>query len=106
MREFIVVFVTCSSPEEAEKIGNSLVGKRLVACVNIIPRIKSIFHWKGKIAKEKEVLLIGKSRMELFDSIQNEVKELHSYEVPEIVALPVEAGSEDYLEWVKEETQK
>ncbi len=106
MKGFIVVFVTCSSLEEAEKIGNSLVGKRLVACVNIMPEIESIFLWKGKIAKEKEVLLIAKSRMELFDSIQNEVRELHSYEVPEIIALPIEAGAEDYLEWIKKETQK
>ena len=106
MKEFIVIFVTSSSLEEAEKIGNSLVEKRLVACVNIMPEIKSIFLWKGKIAKEKEVLLIAKSRRELFDSIQNEVKVLHSYEVPEIIALPIEAGSEDYLEWIKKETQK
>jgi periplasmic divalent cation tolerance protein len=106
MKEFIVVFITCSSMKEAEKIGNSLVEKRLVACVNIMPEIKSIFLWKGKITKEKEVLLIAKSRMELFDSIQNEVRELHSYEVPEIIALPIEAGAEDYLEWIKKETQK
>jgi periplasmic divalent cation tolerance protein len=106
MKEFIVIFITCSSLKEAEKIGSSLVEKKLIACVNVVPEIKSIFHWKGKITKEKEVLLIAKSRRELFESIQNEVKKLHSYEVPEIIALPIEAGSEDYLEWIKKETQK
>lgn len=106
MKEFIVVFVTCSSMKEAEKIGNSLVEKKLAACVNVVPEIKSIFYWKGKISRENEILLVAKSRMELFDSIQNEVRELHSYEVPEIIALPIEAGSEDYLEWIKKETQK
>ena len=106
MREFIVVLVTCSSMEEAEKIGNSLVEKKLAACVNVVPEIKSIFYWKGKISRENEILLIAKSRMELFDSIQSEIKELHSYEVPEIIALPISAGSEKYLDWIREETQK
>ena len=106
MREFIVVLVTCSSMEEAEKIGNSLVEKKLAACVNVVPEIKSIFYWKGKISREKEILLIAKSRMELFESIQSKVKELHSYEVPQIIALPIEAGSEKYLGWIKMETQK
>ena len=106
MKEFIVVLVTCSSMEEAEKIGNSLVEKKLAACVNVVPEIKSIFYWKGKISRENEILLIAKSRMELFDSIQSEIKELHSYEVPEIIALPISAGSEKYLDWIREETQK
>ncbi|MGB2698588.1 MAG: divalent-cation tolerance protein CutA [Candidatus Zixiibacteriota bacterium] len=106
MKEFILILVTCSSPEEAEKIGNSLVEKRLAACVNVVPEVKSIFYWKGKVSKEKEVLLIVKSRMDLFESIQNEVKGLHSYEVPEIIALPIEAGSEEYLNWIRKETQK
>lgn len=106
MKEFIVVLVTCSSKEEAEKIGNSLVEKKLAACVNVVPEIKSIFYWKGKISREKEILLIAKSRMELFDSIKSEIKKLHSYEVPEIIALPIEAGSEKYLDWIREKTQK
>jgi periplasmic divalent cation tolerance protein len=106
MKEFIVIFVTCSSSQEAEKIGNFLVENRLAACVNVIPEVKSIFFWKGKISQEKEVLLIAKSRMDLFDSIQKEIKRLHSYEIPEIIALPVEAGSEEYLEWIRQETQE
>jgi periplasmic divalent cation tolerance protein len=106
MKEFIVVLVACSSMEEAEKIGNSLVEKKMAACVNVVPEIKSIFHWKGKVSREKEILLIAKSRTELFDSIKNEVKKLHSYEVPEIIALPIEAGSGKYLGWIREETQK
>ena len=106
MIEFVLVMVTCSSQEEAEEIGNSLVEKRLTACVNVLPEIKSIFHWKGKISKEKEVLLIVKSKLDLFELIRNEVKDLHSYEVPEIIALPIKAGSEEYLNWIKKETQK
>jgi periplasmic divalent cation tolerance protein len=106
MKEVIVIFVTCSSSQEAETIGNFLVENRLAACVNVIPDVKSIFFWKGKISEEREVLLIAKSRMDLFDSIQKEIKRLHSYEVPEIIALPVEAGSEEYLEWIRQETQE
>jgi len=106
MKDFIFVFVTCCSLEEAEMIGNLLVAKKLAACVNVIPEIKSIFFWEKKISKEKEVLLIAKTRKVLFDSIQREVKKLHSYDLPEIIALPVVMGSYEYLEWIKRETQE
>ncbi len=102
----IVIFITASNREEADKIANSLVLKKLVACVNIVNEIKSVFMWKGKIERADEVLLIAKSVRKNFRNIVKEVKRLHSYECPEIIALPIVAGNKDYLEWVREETAK
>ncbi|OIP64340.1 MAG: divalent-cation tolerance protein CutA [Nitrospirae bacterium CG08_land_8_20_14_0_20_52_24] len=104
MSGYVAVFVTASSREEAETIAKELVGSRLAACANIFPEIRSIFRWKGKVQKEQEVLLIIKSRLALFDRIEQRVRELHSYEVPEIVAVPIVKGSPPYLDWVGEET--
>ena len=104
MEHFIVIFVTASSEEEAEKIAQSLVEKRLVACVNIIKDVQSVFRWKGKILDEKELLLIIKTRKKLYKNVEKEVKNLHAYEVPEIIALPIISGSKDYLYWVDSET--
>ncbi len=106
MKDFVLILVTCSSSEEAETIGNVLVTKRMAACVNVIPEIRSVFFWEGKISREKEVLLIAKTRRELFDSVEKEVKRVHSYDLPEIIALPVVTGSEEYLEWIVRETQQ
>ena len=78
----------------------------MAACVNVIPEVQSIFFWEKKISKEKEVLLIAKTRRELFESVAKEVKKLHSYDLPEIIALPIEAGSDEYLNWIREETQQ
>ena len=104
MSEYIAIFVTASSGQEAETIAKELVGSRLVACANIFPEIRSIFRWKGKVQKEQEVFLIMKSRTALFDRIEQRIRELHSYEVPEIVAIPIVKGSPPYLDWVGEET--
>jgi len=101
---FIVVLITAPSREEGERIGESLIRAKLAACVNIIPSIHSIFFWEGKLCKEDEVLLVIKSRKEIFDSLIEHVKKLHSYTVPEIIALPVINGYKDYLQWVKEVT--
>lgn len=106
MKDFVIILVTCCSSEEAEAIGNLLVAKRLAACVNVIPEVQSIFFWEKKISKEKEVLLIAKTRRELFEPVAKEVKKLHSYDLPEIIALPIEAGSDEYLNWIREETQQ
>lgn len=103
--DFIVVLITTSSTDEAKKIGNSLINKNLAACANIIPSVQSIFKWKGNICNESEVMIIVKTRLELFDELQSEVKELHSYEVPEIIALPIITGNENYLKWINGETQ-
>jgi len=104
VEDFIVIFVTASSEEEAEKIAQSLVEKRLVACVNIIKDVQSVFRWKGKILDEKELLLIIKTRKKLYKNVEEEVKNLHAYEVPEIIALPIISGSKDYLYWIDSET--
>jgi periplasmic divalent cation tolerance protein len=103
--EEIVVFITASDEEEASKISKALVETKLAGCVNIIKDIRSIYSWQGKIEDEKEVLMIVKTRKPLFDSLMKKVKELHSYAVPEIIALPIIQGSEDYLKWLKEVTE-
>ncbi len=100
----VVVFVTTSSEEEAEKIASLLLEKRKAACVNIIPRVNSRFWWQGKLDSAQESLLIIKSRAALVPQIIDIVKKAHSYTVPEIVAMPIVAGNEDYLDWVDQET--
>ncbi len=104
MEEHIVVLITASNEDEAAKIAGELVGGRLAACVNIIRNIRSIYRWQGKMEDEGEVLMVAKTRGDLFENLQKKVKELHSYSVPEIIALPVICGSEDYLKWLAEET--
>ena len=104
MTDYIVVFITVSSEKEGEKIASALLKEKLAACVNMIGGIKSSFRWKGQISTEDEVLLIAKTRDILFESLKKRVLELHSYEVPEIIALPILAGFEKYLEWIKKET--
>jgi len=103
--EAIVVLVAASSEEEAMALGRMLVDQRLVACVNILPKLKSIFQWDGKIAEEEECLMILKTVKPLFKALEKVIISQHSYEVPEIIALPVVEGSESYLSWVHDETQ-
>ena len=100
----IVVFITTSNEDEAAKISRALVESRLAGCVNIIRNIRSIYSWQGKIEDEPEVLMIAKTRKPLLDAFMENVKELHSYTVPEIIAFPVIEGSEDYLKWLREVT--
>ncbi len=102
--ENIVVFITASNEEEAAKIARALVEGRLAGCVNIVKGIRSIYIWQGKIEDESEVLMIAKTRRELFEALLEKVKGLHSYSVPEIIALPIVEGSPDYLNWLKEVT--
>jgi len=104
MSEISIVLVTAGSAEEAAAIGRTLVEERLGACANIVPRIRSIYRWKGKIYDEQEFLIIIKTRTSLFEAVQKRVKELHSYEVPEIISFPVARGLPQYLEWVLAET--
>ena len=98
----IVVFITAPDEDESAKIARALVEARLAGCVNIIKDIRSIYSWQGKIEDEKEVLMVAKTQKPLFDSLMKRVKELHSYTVPEIIALPIIQGSEDYLKWLNE----
>lgn len=100
----LVVFITASSEDEAAKIARALVESRLAGCVNIIKDIRSIYSWQGKIEDDKEFLMIAKTQKHLFNALMKKVKELHSYSVPEIIAMPIIEGSEDYLKWLKEVT--
>ena len=102
---YIIVFVTCSSTEEAENIAVTLVKKRVAACGNIVPGIRSVFWWKNSLEHEQEVLLMLKSRADLFPKIEDVVNAFHSYEVPEIIAIPIAAGSDAYLTWLEHETR-
>ncbi|MFH2012781.1 MAG: divalent-cation tolerance protein CutA [Pseudomonadota bacterium] len=101
---YITIFITASSSEEAVIIGKTLVEERLVACANIIPKIRSIFSWEGVICDENEVMMILKSKESLFQQIKKRVIMLHSYEVPEVITLPICSGSEDYLKWIDDVT--
>jgi periplasmic divalent cation tolerance protein len=100
----VIVFITASGEDEAAKIARALVEARLAGCVNVIKDIRSIYSWEGKIEDEAEVLLIAKTRKHQFDSFVKKVKELHSYTVPEIIAMPIIEGSEDYLKWLRDVT--
>ena len=102
--EFCIILITASSMDEGEKIADSLVENHLAACVNLVPSVKSVFFWEGKTDRQSEVLLIAKSTKALLNQITDHVKKIHSYSVPEIIAIPVIGGSEDYLKWVEETT--
>jgi len=103
----IVVLVTCGSLEEGKRIGRALVEARLAACVNVLGTpIESIYRWKGKIDTATEFLLLIKSSRERFAALQDAVKRLHSYAIPEIIALPIEKGSRDYLAWLKDSVKR
>ena len=101
----IVVFVTTKDIEEAKKISRALVEEKLIACANIVSGIQSIFWWEGKVDEANETLLILKTKKSLFKKIVMKVKSLHSYDVPEVIALPIIDGQKDYLTWVNESTQ-
>jgi len=102
----IVVFITVPSRESGEKISHALVKDKLAACVNIIPGIFSIYQWNGNIESDNELLLISKSRTALFDKIVTTVRKHHPYDVPEVIALPIIAGSDDYMAWIDESTSE
>ncbi len=99
--DYIIVLATASSLKEATYIATSLVEKRIAACANIVSNIQSVFRWKGKIQKEKEHLLIIKSRKILLGKLIKTVKGMHSYEVPEIIAIQIIDGNKDFLDWLK-----
>jgi periplasmic divalent cation tolerance protein len=103
MTDKIVVLSTCDSEDEAAQVARALVEKRLAACVNIVAGARSIYRWKDSIEDSPEWLLVIKSRRGLFDSLRAEIAKLHTYEVPEVIALPVVEGSETYLAWLDRE---
>jgi len=101
--EPIVVLMTAANREEANRIAEMLVQARLAACVQILPEIQSVYRWQEEVARESEVMLLVKSTFDRFDEIDLAVREIHSYETPEIIGLPVAAISEPYWAWLQEE---
>lgn len=100
-----MVYITTSSDEEAEIIGRNLVSRKLAACVNIVGNMKAIYHWEGKIETADEVILIAKTKKALVNEIIENVKTLHSYKIPAIVAVPIIDGNQDFIKWIREETK-
>ncbi len=103
MTEFAVVLISASSESESEEIISTLLNKRLIACANLSSKTTSSYWWKGSIEKSDEFIITAKTRLSLVAKITEEVKIIHSYEVPEIIALPVLDGSRDYLDWLNDE---
>ncbi|MBV8549729.1 MAG: divalent-cation tolerance protein CutA [Acidobacteriaceae bacterium] len=103
MTDSMVVLCTCGNVGEAERIAAALVEERFAACVNILPPIRSLYRWKGNVETAEEMPLLIKTTGERFPALQQRILQLHSYEVPEIIALPIVAGLEKYLVWLREQ---
>lgn len=95
-----LVLTTAGSKEEAHRIAHALVERRLAACVNLVPQISSVYRWEGKVQEAEEWLLLIKTTAAVFESVRAAIKELHSYELPECISIPVEEGSQTYLDWL------
>ncbi len=104
--EFILVLITCPNKEVSEQVASALLDQKLAACVNTMTPVTSLYTWKGEINRDEDILLIVKSRADLFEGeLIPAVKGIHPYDVPEIIALPIIMGSEDYLGWIKDVTR-
>jgi periplasmic divalent cation tolerance protein len=101
-----IVLTTAGSEEEAHTIARHLVESRLAACVNIIPQIESIYRWQGKVESSREWLLLAKTTQERFPAVRDAIRKLHSYDLPECVAIKIEDGSSDYLQWLGDSVQE
>ena len=101
MTDKIVILTTCAEAVDAERMARALVDGRLAACVNVVPGVRSFYHWKGATQSGEEFLLIIKTSLDLFGALRAEMEKLHPYEVPELLALPVVAGAENYLSWLQ-----
>ena len=104
MEQYLIGFVTIDDLAKAKEISRSLVNRGLVACVNIVPQVTSIYRWKGEICEADERLLIMKTRRSLFPQVSTVVREMHPYEVPEIIAVELQDGLPEYLKWINEST--
>jgi len=102
--QVLVILVTAVNQKEARRIGKGMVDAKLAACANIIPGIQSIYRWKGKVVKAQEVLIILKSTRPRYRALEKAIKAMHTYETPEIIALPVKEGLDRYIRWVRSET--
>jgi periplasmic divalent cation tolerance protein len=105
MTDALVVLVTTPSAERAAEIARAVVEERLAACGNVVPGLRSIYRWEGKVQDDAEALLVLKTTRARFDALRDRVLALHPYEVPEVIALPIEAGSARYLAWIADETR-
>jgi periplasmic divalent cation tolerance protein len=105
-RENVVIFITTGTDEEAHKVAEALLKNKDAACVNIVPRIRSLFWWHDKLDSAQESLLIVKSKASLLSEIVRLVKQVHSYDVPEVIALPIIGGNPDYLDWIGKEVKQ
>lgn len=103
MTDKVVVLMTFKTAKEAERIARRLLDKHLIACANLIPQVRSLYHWEGKVADKKECWVLLKSSRELMPALRIEVEKDHTYSVPELIALPIIDGSENYLNWLSEE---
>ena len=101
MTDKVVVLVNCANSDEAEQIGKQLVEKRLAACVNLVPEVRSWYWWEGKVVQDNEVMVMIKTSRSRFADLEKEVVRLHSYAVPEVIALQVVDGSRNYLSWIE-----
>jgi periplasmic divalent cation tolerance protein len=104
--EHVVIFINANTDKEAQDVAKALLNNKLAACVNIVPKISSLFWWNNKLDSAKERLLIVKSKTFLLHEIVRLVKDVHSYEIPEIIALPIVGGNPDYLNWISKEVKQ
>ena len=102
MSDFVLVFCTINDFEKAREISRKLLEEKLIACSNIIPKVTSIYQWKGDICEETEYLMLMKTKYAVFDVLKVRITELHPYEVPEVLAIDIKEGIEDYLNWVEQ----
>lgn len=102
MTDYRIVLTTAGSADAAERIATALVGAELAACVNIVSQITSVYRWKGSVQKEQEWLLLIKTTASAFENVSRKIRELHSYDLPECIQIPIEAGSAEYLNWIAE----
>ncbi len=103
-KEVCLIYITASGYEEAKKIGKALVEKRLCACVNVYPKVTSFYWWEEKLNEDEEAVIVAKTRKEFVERVKEEVLRIHSYSCPCILALPVEGGHEEFIEWIVKET--
>ena len=101
---YIIVLTTCNSAELARSIAETLVSSKLAACVNIVKGVESVYQWQGTIEHAQEILLIIKTRQSLFPQLKSAIQALHDYELPEIIAVPIEAGEKNYINWIQSAT--
>ncbi|HET9753774.1 MAG TPA: divalent-cation tolerance protein CutA [Myxococcales bacterium] len=105
MTDAMLVFTTLPSAEAAAELAKAVVGEKLAACANLLPAVRSIYRWQGRVQDESEVLVLFKTRQEHFERLKARLLELHPYEIPEVLAVPVEQGYQAYLDWLGQETR-